>query len=321
MLVLSACGARTALDVPSDAGFVAGPCEGEPVLLVSGVTGIDSVAPTPARTYWAQWFFGGSVHFVDASTVESQVLATEQPAVQAIAADANGAFWVTTGLSERGGTLARGIIASGVEPPRVLAGDLFQPGDLALDGESVFFLVGSNRGGLRDEGLGAVERISRDGTGRRRLAENLGMPTAIAVDGGYVYWVDSLRGIVARVPEDGGVVQELARDRVDPRALALEGGELFWIEGDELLALPVAGREEPRIVESTIAATDLAADGVHVYWTAEDGVHRARRTGGDSELVRASTRARHIALDAQRIYWTGGTDTDGYLAAMCKPDG
>jgi hypothetical protein len=68
-----------------------------------------------------------------------------------------------------------------------------------------------------------------------------------------------------------------------------------------------------------VTPSDLTVDSTHVYWTAADGAHRAPRAGGPTELLHRSPAGRQITVDTERIYFTGGDDTEGYLLMLCKP--
>jgi hypothetical protein len=130
---------------------------------------------------------------------------------------------------------------------------------LAIDAKSVYSFTGN---GIYpcDEPIESIVAYDQATGNRSILAENLYCPSAITVDGSYVYFISRFASgssedkagltLVQRVPLTGGKPQELARLATTPHSLAVSNGWVYLAKesdpttiasSEDLVRVPVAG--------------------------------------------------------------------------------
>ncbi|WP_437316803.1 hypothetical protein [Sorangium sp. So ce385] len=165
----------------------------------------------------------------------------------------------------------------------VLAGELPMPTFLRSDASGIY---GCNQGS-GDAPDGSVLRLDPADGSATVLAAELALPGPIALDDAAVYFAHA--GGIAAVPKAGGEVTELAPDARGVTAIAVDGGALYWVEPGTppafddggLFARPAGA--EPGAAKVMLAAIPGLANGValdagHVYVT-------ARGTGAASGAI------------------------------------
>jgi hypothetical protein len=157
------------------------------------------------------------------------------------------------------------------------------------------------------------------------LVEDLGYPTAIALDDDHVYVADATAGSIVRAAKRGGEPVVLARDLDRPLDLVAGAEHLFvtlCVEDGAVLRIPKGGGEPTVIARSQVFPGALALDEERVYWTTlgddrDNGTVRASpRIGGPATTIACRQIGPNgIGVDASYVYWLDGYD---YVLAIDK---
>lgn len=99
------------------------------------------------------------------------------------------------------------------------------------------------------------------------LVSGLGRPTQLTLDDAWVYWADLDLGTVSRTLKSGGAVETLVTGQLSPKAVAVLGDDVFWTADDGLYRarLCALGKAPVRLTHNPAFA--LAADGKRVVVT------------------------------------------------------
>jgi hypothetical protein len=149
------------------------------------------------------------------------------------------------------------------------------------------------------------------------LANEPGVPTAIAVDDSSVYWTTYYGGTVLKVPLSGGLVTTLASAQAFPYGLVVVGSNLYWsnlgtqtVSGGpvpstgSIVEVPVGGGAATTLAASVDEPADLATDGENVYWTTPNSVVKLEVASGNSTtLASGQTNPSTPAVDDSSVYW------------------
>jgi hypothetical protein len=192
-------------------------------------------------------------------------------------------------------------------------------------------LDASGRGEIAFRGLGGRRPrvLAHGGIGEKNLTH----------DDRYVYWTDCPDGTVTRLPKDGGVPLLLATGQHRPGAIAIAGGWLYWItrrldyttrrHAGGVVRMPAGGGDIEILAGEQPSPCSIAVFDDTVAWTdVNDGLATGtvtmKKLGGGPAVTIASKQKqpKSIAIDAQQIYWTSfgnkrpGYFTDGSVARM-----
>jgi len=155
--------------------------------------------------------------------------------------------------------------------PTVLSGDRFAPDDIVTQGSSVFWAdLGDGQGN------GTVFRSPKTG-GPSQIISALFLPTAVAADGSYVYFLESVPGgKVQRCPVSGGYCntpEDIAPADAfkKPFDLVISGGRIYWsnVEDGSIRSCPTPGcsGEAPRVhVSGRQGLRRFALGGSCIFW-------------------------------------------------------
>ena len=120
-----------------------------------------------------------------------------------------------------------------------------------------------------------VSRADLDGSNITVLAETQdgsAMPSAIAIDGAWVYWgMDSVNTKIRRVPIDGGAVEELATG-VHVWGMAVDAKYVYFTDGyTKLSAVPIGGGPVVDLVDDPgdSFTMGVAVSATSIYWAAQ----------------------------------------------------
>jgi hypothetical protein len=98
-------------------------------------------------------------------------------------------------------------------------------------------------------------------------------PNALAVDGSQAYATTELGTTIVSVPLSGGTLRTLATNQTGPTALLLDGGFLYWVlqgnafEASGALArMPVSGGTPQILAEGQADPFALTMDSTAIYW-------------------------------------------------------
>jgi hypothetical protein len=314
-VVTDARGSKTPEDAPCST-------EGGVTTLFSGPGLPSAIAVHNGLVYFADWTFGGSLSVVARDGSGLRVLATDQPAVQAIAADGEGVVWTTVGLTTPGGAL---LTIDRTGRSKTLLSNLNQPDGVALNREKACVAEGSNFGGGAPQGIGRVVCVDRNGEHVEMLAKSE-LITSVALDEAYVYFNDLWLGLLARVSVRGGETQILSRD-FKASALSVVGEELFFGTGSQVYVMPKAGGLPRQLATLPRLLSSLATDGDAIFLGVpnpsriEEGALfgvELREPFALMELATNQASVRGVALDATRVYWAGGDHEAAYVRSKCR---
>jgi hypothetical protein len=168
---------------------------------------------------------------------------------------------------------------------------------LAVDATHVYWTAG---GEVRAAPLAGGETIA--------LATGQRTPWGIAVDGGRVYWVNSVTpGQVMSVAVTGGEPQVVADLQARPKKLAVRDGTVYWTNSGNgtVMSVAVTGGTPQPLADQQGSAVAIAVDATTVYWsTIGQGAIRARPLAG-GEIVTLVEDQDAVALFVRDgvVYW------------------
>jgi sugar lactone lactonase YvrE len=197
---------------------------------------------------------------------------------------------------------------------------LNRPQAMAIDGTYLYFVTG----------LGAIGRVSVDGTGAVDQSFILGVfPDALAVDGAYIYWTTSgpNGNRIGRANLNGsGVNPMFITTTVAAAGVAVDSNFIYWAnsglnsigraniaDGSGVNQLWIKGAANPQ---------GVAVDGTFIYWVnAGSGrIGRANLNGtGANQFFITAGEPEWIAVDSANIWWTN--DSPLYAIGRANLDG
>ena len=181
---------------------------------------------------------------------------------------------------------------------------VMDPGAIALDATHVYFTHGRGSISRVPKAGGAIEPLvtnmrgpaSLDASTDRLCWVNTGTHSA-----------DFRDGSVRCIAKTGGVDQELSMSYF-PSALAIEGATIYWVEIDGQLVRKVAtdGTSSATVDSSPTSKTSIAIDGSRIAWTAsgpEDVVVMDRASGAKSIVSAQEYSADGVMFVGPDIFW------------------
>jgi hypothetical protein len=223
-----------------------------------------------------------------------------------------------------------GACSAGVCQPLVLS-QSYHVGRPAVDDTHVYWPEGN-------DSVGRIMKVPKRGGPTVALATGVVHPWAVAVSGGYVYWVTNRDtppsfGGVFKVSIDGGEVLPIVPSG---EALAgdvlVDGSQVYWDDYGAYLPTQHAPGQKDECVEGALIRkagldgsnpTTLASpqsgvcspllmtmDSHHVYWPSRFGrtIQKARLDGGDVVTLAAASDPMAVAVDAFDVYWVNWED-------------
>lgn len=175
------------------------------------------------------------------------------------------------------------------------------PTAIAVDATDVFWTVlGPN------PGEGAVLKASKSCGPTTTLASGQPSPIAVAIDTTHVYWLDDKA--LSRVSKAGGAPEVLATLEGQPLGggIALDDARVYYATYGAVLAVDKSGGAPTTLVTGACAATSVAVDDTHVYFSnsgCNGDLVRIPKAGGPEEIVMASAYSTDVAVDATSVYW------------------
>jgi hypothetical protein len=184
--------------------------------------------------------------------------------------------------------------------------------DVTADDEWLYY---SDAGDLSIDG-GFVARLRRDGSEHEILADDLGAPLGVAVDGTHLYWASFFDDAAVRMPKAGGAVEIIDDDVDQPRTIAIDANSIYW-GSDSFGAVAVVrtrllgGGPVGEIASGQRGVKALLSDDTHLYWLTDGfaGLNPSRvlryekLTGTTTLLVEQDLCAFDMTADATHLYW------------------
>ncbi len=216
-------------------------------------------------------------------------------------------------------------------PQEVLASGRSNPGPIALDETTVYFIDLSYQTQIDD---GLVLAMPLGGGSIRTLASRQRSLSTLATDGTYVYWTTGtpclgcVDGEVKRVLRNGGSsVEVLASAQNLPSSVLVANGYVYWtnqgrVSGSGTLnRLQLGGQASVEVLlPDSFAPTALAADATHLYWAScgsladtmngtahynSDGMIRSRPLAGGAVQTLATGQPCpfNVAVTGSHVFW------------------
>jgi len=193
--------------------------------------------------------------------------------------------------------------------------------DLATGGQHVYWTTYYGLRPAGDNDVGAVAGIAAgaDGGGVLSIATKQRVPSSLAVDSSYVYWltlVDPAKDTgtsVMRAPLAGGAASVVATGSgASPsiggsrnKAIAVDATSVYWSElAGAIRKAPLAGGAVTTIADGQDTPGAIAVDGSTIYWATVTAIMEAPLAGGAPRTFVAGENAGAIAVDDSHVYWT-----------------
>ena len=127
---------------------------------------------------------------------------------------------------------------------------------------------------------GALLRIALAGGAPEVLASALARPTGLVGTADRLCFATSEDGAIRTMSFQGGPVTTLLMGGSNPWGLALDGGDLYWTESiptGAVRRISLAGGSAVTIAASEKSPAGIAVSGAYVYWAVQNGVRRAAK--------------------------------------------
>ena len=180
----------------------------------------------------------------------------------------------------------------------------------------------STSGSGDDEGRRVIYRARTDGSGRTVIsAGSCTRPEALAVAGGYLYWLDAAANAIGRTPlgelageEDDHKPCGVLRVPAAAHGLWADAQHVYWTAPGSGIGRADADGGHPTaafIHADVTGDSELTGIGSTLVWTtsvAAGPIAKASTSGGDITRlsIGAGGEATDVATDGQSIYWTMG---------------
>jgi len=151
--------------------------------------------------------------------------------------------------------------------------------------------------------------------GGTTLFDDPGAPNDIAVDDGFIYWVNYQDGKLQRIPKAGGTPLLLARfPQYSAHYLDVDGSYIYVDDGDDrIVRIPKGGGAPEILTQPQVNPQSLRVDDSGIYWLtgtslvgSEGGVVTTALDGGETRTL---THSRYVGpgkltLDADTVYFS-----------------
>jgi sugar lactone lactonase YvrE len=142
------------------------------------------------------------------------------------------------------------------------------------------------------------------------IADRQNLPSSLALDDRFLYWVTSLPGgWLARVPRAGGKRTLLAVDLPTPRALAIDERNVYWTNAGEqtghLARMPKDGGKVTVLADELKSPDAIAIDRDYVYvveWCSRI-IQIEKNSGRKRTLVDGQINACELLVHNGFVYW------------------
>jgi len=215
-----------------------------------------------------------------------------------------------------------GSTIGALEEPEVLVEELFEPSDLVLDDDHLYW---TNRGD------GSLLRKSKAGEDGKTLVANQDRIGRVVVDETHVYWTAG--PLIMKMSKAGGDAVVLAesemRERRGPSGIAVDDSRVYWtlyFETDGVvMAVDKQGGNPERLATGQNGAFFIVVQSNQVYWSNHSGpgqrVMHFDLTNRDLSIVAENQyNPTWIAVDEHSIYWTNLRRKRGAVMRARKSD-
>ena len=209
---------------------------------------------------------------------------------------------------------------------------------LALEGGNAYWSeLGTSAGCCNAGGTGSIRRVALSGGAASNVVAGLDLPAAVSLDGSSLAWTEAWR--IGKAAATGAGITTLASGIGSNMArIATDAGSVYVLDGDFIKKVPLAGGQAEKLAytnsgvlgDVSLAAQDIATDGVSVYWTTTNGpfapaVRKVGVTGGAVTLIGSGGGFVYpqdcywrIAVRGGNVYWSSGSPTHPIGCAINK---
>lgn len=191
----------------------------------------------------------------------------------------------------------------------------YAPPVILATGERAPYLIATDNGFVYWTAQGVLRRAPASGAGPAETVTSSNV-AAFAVDGGFVYYLDSSEKTLSKVAVTGGVPVQLASYENNAYGLAVHGGQVYFSNTDHLRRVPVNGGPVETVLEDAYSAAAVAVDDANIYWTSNrdetfadpPSTHRTARLtktplAGGANVDMGSAYSTLLALSGDRLAW------------------
>ena len=222
-------------------------------------------------------------------------------------------------------TVAASAVAAAVDSAASSGGSTARASTAALAAH-IYWTNPETSRGAAGPGIETIARAKINGTGINKnfITKGTIHPEAIAVNGHYIYWIESETGAIARADLNGTHVSEsFVRIAGTTSGLAISSSHIYWASGSSPGSPAKIGRANLNgtHVESHFISIGrgtyiggLAVDSTHIYWTNRDkgtvGEADLDRSHVKLQLIKGARDPNGLAVEQGHLYWandpTGG---------------
>jgi hypothetical protein len=109
--------------------------------------------------------------------------------------------------------------------------------------------------------------LRRTGGTPLAIATSSSEHNAVVTDAAHAYWMEAESGAIQAIPLDGGAPVTLVGS-TSPTAIAIDGGDLYWSDGARLLEVPAAGGPTVVVADGQPGISSIVLDETSLYWLA-----------------------------------------------------
>ncbi len=147
-----------------------------------------------------------------------------------------------------------------------------------------------------------LRKLSLAGGAPTAVATLAGMPSAMALGGGFVYWIRPSDGLVERADVNNGTITVIASGQLGLNSITADQNSGFWTTSNAVMG--ALGNNPPYSVAVGLAsAYNVAVDSTDAYWSNDTTIWRTSKQGGTPTAEVSATGDRTFAINDNSVIW------------------